>query len=513
MNAQNESAIQIPPTLSQGYLLLDQVADIDYWEVEFIVRTYQDESVYTDEVVESIELIGDNYLMIPPEYGINRNAYVRVTQHLTSGIGNIELDKLNMDPCEKPGGGSELGNVWWCNGSTYAWEIQQWYGLSNGNPVNSTFSVKPASASVSSGNPTIVTPYYQYFSPTQFQAFQNSIVGPSGNSYINGVNYTDYYQIGDELVNGTFNGSNSGPGAMIQLVKLNYDPLHLKKDMNGNNITGVQYVYGIAKGLGPWGGSCNVSGASWGTTPVTTYTQSVGVNSIQWAMNLINTDAQSDPNNCLKPDLTCSSAGGTGPSSVGPSWDDYELPSDIIHYHSIDSIIGVLLGTEVPDLWDEYYSIKFTKVSGIKDEIFNLKIADLFDENGDLIDIPINLQKGLYSILIQFSDGDFITLLKEVSDGEDNIPVTDANFLSKTIFPVPIVENSFSISFSATKDLNFEYNLYDFNMNLIYKTKVNIGAGESTTIVINPDVEIPSGILLNKFIFEDNSQSSVLTVK
>ena len=50
-------------------------------------------------------------------------------------------------------------------------------------------------------------------------------------------------------------------------------------------------------------------------------------------------------------------------------------------------------------------------------------------------------------------------------------------------------------------------------MNLLYEVNCKIGEGESSTIHIDPGVTIPSGTLINQFIFEDGSQSSVLTIK
>ena len=55
--------------------------------------------------------------------------------------------------------------------------------------------------------------------------------------------------------------------------------------------------------------------------------------------------------------------------------------------------------------------------------------------------------------------------------------------------------------------------LYDVSMHLIYKTKIQIKEGESRVVIIKPNETIPNGTLLNQFIFEDGSQSSIITVK
>jgi len=42
---------------------------------------------------------------------------------------------------------------------------------------------------------------------------------------------------------------------------------------------------------------------------------------------------------------------------------------------------------------------------------------------------------------------------------------------------------------------------------------MDIKEGESSIIKINPDILIPNGLLVNQFIFEDGSQTSIITTK
>ena len=310
-------------TYSQGFVLLRNDNNIKYWEIQIINRNYIDETQYTDDVVEKTEVIGDNYYTIPRQYTNDPNKFVKVKEHMNNGNVNIGFDKITLDPCQAPGRSSELNKLWICNGNTYAWGIYQYLERYQGNVHGSVFTVSTVSKSVSNTNPIIVTPYYQWFSPTQFTIFKNNIFPPNGNTSINGVEYTDYYIIGNDLLNNNFNNSNVPTGSSytpntVNLIRLNYDPLHKKKDWSGADITGVTYVYGIAKGLGPWGAPINVAGTTCLNTGLLAITQAAGVNSIQSAMDLINTNSASNPTNCNKPLLTCSSAGGMfkGPSHV-----------------------------------------------------------------------------------------------------------------------------------------------------------------------------------------------------
>ena len=530
--------IQSPIAYSQGFVLLRHSSDIKYWEIEILQRNYSQLTEFEESIVDRFTIIGDNYFKIPEEYAQGNNTYIRVKEILKNGEKNIEIDKVTIDPPEKPGISSYLNKEWKCNGSTYAWGIQQFVQTVDNKPVSSHFQLHPAVKSVSNTNPIIVTPYYQWFSPTQFTNFVENLYpnGIAGNLYINGVYYKEYYSIGNDLEKMNINNIFANfPMNSINLIKLPYNPLAIKKDKDGVGITGVNYVYGIAKALGPWAApDCDPTQTCYNTN-TTTYGPSAGVNTIQWAMNRINSDSKSNPGNCNKPQLTCSSAGGGIPNvgdiildgNFGPFGPAAHI-WDTLKVTGLSDFLSTLLkprGDFRGNWWSDYHSISLNKISGNTSEIFSVKIEDVFSEEGFISnntstdrgrlvnDATMNIKGGLYSVLIQDIDGNFVTLYKEIKDSENNSVTEDADFLVKNIFPVPIVKNEFSISLMASKDLDFIYKLYDLNMNLLYETKVEIKEGESSTISINPNETIPSGVLFNQFIFEDGSQSSVTTVK
>jgi len=424
-----------------------------------------------------------------------------------------ETGKINPLPIEfqQPGGYTwEVQKTWTCNGSTYAWEINQIQGKNSANtPIGSFFNFQAAVKScTTTNNSVIVTPYYQWFSPSQFTNFKNGIFGVPGvpgNLHINGVMYNSYYQVGNNLLTSNFNAYQANiPVNMIDVVQITNDPANRKKDRYGNTIM-TNTVFGVAKGKGKWGGPL----MSCFTTPTTTYGPAAATNNIQFAMNLMNANNLSS---CNQPNIICSSAGGNFPSP--PPLSALPVAKIKIITRPVRAILEDIDAQFIlpGNWWDDIFGITLTKISGNQNRVFDIEISDLIDENGEIIDPLVSLDEGLYSIGIQFTNGSFISLITETEPLEEPpVPVL-ADHLTTTIFPVPITENEFSIALSATKNLNVIYKLYDFNMNLLYETEIQIADGESSTINICPE-NIPDGLLINQFIFEDNSQSSVLTTK
>lgn len=113
---------------------------------------------------------------------------------------------------------------------------------------------------------------------------------------------------------------------------------------------------------------------------------------------------------------------------------------------------------------------------------------------------------------IQFKDGNYLPIVLDVTSKENTINNL-SNFLSATIYPVPIQENRYSINFNAARDLHFIYILSDFNGNAVYKNEYKIAGGTAESVEIKPEMEIPEGVLTNTFIFDDGSQLSYLTIK
>ncbi len=87
--------------------------------------------------------------------------------------------------------------------------------------------------------------------------------------------------------------------------------------------------------------------------------------------------------------------------------------------------------------------------------------------------------------------------------------------VSQVIFAVPIVNNDFKINIETQIDASIDYELWDNNGNKLWSQKFEVSktTGEPITIPVNPDITLPSGVLINKFIYSDGSVSIINTVK
>lgn len=114
------------PKFCQGFLITDGGrTDIDYWRLIISERTFDSNGFWSDEVIDRIEISDRNYYRIPSEYFVETASheymYTAEAWSLTSG------KKDEVGPVSIGGNGIPwlTGNRFVCNGTTYAWAIQQ----------------------------------------------------------------------------------------------------------------------------------------------------------------------------------------------------------------------------------------------------------------------------------------------------------------------------------------------------------------------------------------------------
>ena len=168
-----------------------------------------------------------------------------------------------------------------------------------------------------------------------------------------------------------------------------------------------------------------------------------------------------------------------------------------------------------PPLYDPMAALSIYEVENVSDPTIPKIIIrgdQLFDSNGEFTSPALSIDKGLNIINIILKGGAnrrFVFENLNPISGE----LALSNFLDVTIFPVPIHGNSFTINFNASASLDFTYELFDFAGNRLEGIDYSISKDHNENHVISPSVEIPSGILLNKFTFEDGSSFSVTVLK
>ncbi len=482
------------PQHTNGYLVLENnfQVGIRYWSVDIILNFYDDFELHGQEVLDSYELIGKNYMKIPDEYSRMDNLSVKVTAHFQNDTYIEEETPISTHIFGGPN--YETYKYFPCIGSTYAYEIVM---FKHKTVDKSYLAVYPTAEQ----NDPVVW-YYEYFpfsllNTLNPQSYVNNLYTP-----FNFYKFWEYHNI-ENLNN-----------LMIHfpdiVKKPNNNPQALYKDGNGTPIS-EPYVFGVKKHTGPWS-YIQLTGTCLKTDEI----QTINIPDLQTAIMYLNIYGSPVP--CGMYDLVCDNmnppTGSIAPALYQEFGKEIALNLDTLVWNWWDLFwpFQSIVNLEINEILEPYSGISVSQLSGAGNLIGSVKTEDMFDNEGSPVQIPIQLNPGLYDITFHFNDGSFLRIVEEKTVEEYN-PNAQANYLNAVIFPVPIEGNSFNMSLTAQKELDFIYVLYDFNGNPIYETNIYINEGSSEEIKIEPYEGIPAGFLVNVFYFDDGSQMSILTVK
>jgi hypothetical protein len=494
--AQDVSLIRHNPQNTNGFIVLENnfQADVSYWSLIILQNTYEDFELVNQEELECFELMGKNFMKIPEEYMIMENLSMRIIAHFPNQ-NEIEED-IEITP-QAPGGPQwERYKEFPCIGSTYAYNIVQY------KHVTIDKSYLTLTTAVEQTNPVVY--YYQYWPLSLINSINPSAYVNNAFTPTNLYRFYEYYNIPP-----TQNLNNLITGGGIDVIIRNNPATNRFKTANGNTIYESQ-VFGVKKDKGPWAKN-GLSGNCLTTTEIHT----IQIADVMEAIDYMNNYGSPVPCgmfplSCDNPNRPSTSIGGSLNEEVG---EELEIELDtIVWYWDIFENVQSIANLEIGEFWSPYSGISIHQISDNGNLISDIQITDLFDNEGNKIDIPLQLNPGLYNITITFDDGSFIRIVEE-KENEAYNPDVMANHLSATFFPVPIMENDFNINLSATESMEMEYTLHNFNGDIIYQTTIVIEEGTVETINISPDSGIPNGYLVNVFHFSDDSQLSIITVK
>lgn len=503
-----ESVIRLSPEFGQGYVVLDELNhDVNYWELQIFSMEYDSNGEIVYELKEIIELVGKNYTRINNEYITNEGYSLRVIGHLGSGNyiqEDIVISKIKGDVY----GGIPYDQckTWICNGLTYGYEIRQ---MVRTNDPDYTY-LKVGLAFF------LDNPIYQYFDEYNFNQISN-------NTYVNwpGMNpiwFFNYYAVNYQNIL----DAKSFPGkAAPWIIKIAHDNMNPKYD-GQNNIITSNWIYGVAKGLGPWSGSYQNDCIM--TTPGLTYGPcyyppgNSSIQNLNEAILIMNT--YTTPSLCGWPDYICN----VTPNAAPPPWlggliknlplDTNKLKSILFYWDLVKLADKSINGENTGNWWEKYHSISLTDLANSGNEIFNVKISDVIID-GIPDEIPIYIPEGLYLIGVSDNEGNYIPIIKEVpySEYEGLSPL--ANELSVNIYPVPHTENCFNMALSSGADAEMviQYKLFNNQSHLLHESTIIIGPEASETLWTCPDEGLTTGILYHTYMFEDASYKTVCTVK
>tara|TARA_Y100000589_G_scaffold291166_1_gene294506 strand:- start:117098 stop:117643 length:546 start_codon:yes stop_codon:yes gene_type:complete len=138
--------------------------------------------------------------------------------------------------------------------------------------------------------------------------------------------------------------------------------------------------------------------------------------------------------------------------------------------------------------------------------------SDIFNEDGSVKNVNFTLEPSLYLSTIVLSSGITVHKILEIQEPLNN-QILQKDFLSATIYPNPIEGNSFNIDLLPFATLKVKYELYDNYGKIHYQSDIILKKDRSATLKIKVDHDIPSGILINRFTFEDGSYFTIQTIK
>ncbi|AEA42626.1 hypothetical protein [Fluviicola taffensis] len=486
-NAQDVSPIFKKPANANGYLIMNQAAypSVTNWKVSIKQRVWNTSlNRYEYTLILSKTLLGLNYFKVPKEYR-NSNYVVDIRGNSNTGTV-IQTNDIGMGPV------TETMCNWVCNGPNYVYGLQM-----NNVPFQGVkISMQPASA------PTGTPFYYEWVQD-----------GYYWNQFLNNQNPADYgFSSWDHALE--FGGD--------AIIEMNVPPGQYKYDRFGTPMNGA--VVGVSKYFGPYKDVWN----NVVSDPLMVL-ESDCSNPISWAIDLVN-DGSTNP-------VTVACNGNSGPInwsstnevlnpiSFDPCFEEYY---DEIGWHA-GSGSGVYQLVQIPCNWfvtnpgggtgagvnwPENVSRITMKSMNSKSGLTEISFAedDVFDNRGRFIGANYPVPAGFYTVIYQYSDLSIASYYVEVPTATNSV-ISEKDFLSYSAYPVPIVENRFSMSFNATKKVSFRYELRNASNELLFKDDYIIEKDASVTRVINVPEGIPTGVLYNKFRFSDGSVIQFTTIK
>lgn len=492
--------IKMMPAFSQGYLVLNKTANpnVVTWRITITKRVYSGDGTYTDTQVNQFSLSdGLFYKKLPVEYVMND----KTSNHLASIVGLDSRGNIlaqseqrvisagsGVDAPEGPVGGLPPGGPkcsWTCNGQDYAYTIFVYETISGG----AIMTLEPAVDYLDPSGAGV--PYYRYFDLSSMLAYcNNSSMAWMGYGPSFGSNCSGPYYNNDVI--GPLDGNST-----------------VYYDINGTRIWGN--VYGVRKGLGPWRGQNIYS------NPMADWSQLCGLDFVS-AMGIINNQSNLHDVPGNLPDLICTPAFGGG--STEPNGSDDCLDITLDDFFINDE------GDSVSWSFDQAYQAWLQALTDCwRDHNYHgapvgIQVGDLsLDNTGTSYNVnevlsgavSVNLSPGLYNTGVSFSDGFYLPLMVEVPSSTST--TTSANNLDVTVYPVPIVNNSFNLLLTAHADLQFSYQLTDAYGYTLHTENISLNKNTTLDKSINPEAALTHGLLVHRFIFQDGSVKNIMTFK
>jgi hypothetical protein len=444
LQAQN-SMVFIHPSQSDGYLVWQNGGDsVRYWKVEIKERVSGSNGTYTDKVVWKHEEWRQNFVFIPEEFRpkniINRFG-IFLNGYNSNNTITVEEDIVPFIP-DQPQTYFIEACYYTCNGPKYAWTVQQLIPSDGGG-----YKCQLMGASYLNGEAEHV-PYYEFMTNTSFQTL------------ISNQNYAaSFYGLPSYVIMEGSDWQNYHVKTITNSSDIEY------RDWQGDLIPhqSEYTLKAVRKSKGPW----NQVNYSDSFTSMLSDPSDFCVNSTSWQYVGSLMDSYANFN----PDLVCQPQ--QYPDASGTAWggdlsecfylfepgeccDVGTLMQNWLNcIGSIDSPGdgGIDGSTNLP--WANINTFELANLTqGGFEALIKKNAEDLFDATGNFIPFSIDIPAGLYYMSATIKQSSQIIPEKVFELKEPtNLNFTLANMFDFTVFPVPHVEDHFTINMQASANL------------------------------------------------------------
>lgn len=489
--AQIDSILLLNCYTGQGYLVLkDPSIPIKCWTFDFYEKEYFGDSIheFNTNYLNRYTVCGKNYFKVPLEYTSNKTRDIRVSisgqdqynQTIVFGT-DIGIGIFPAPPGQKrsiPLCGAICDGNWL--GNTYAYENRLWgYIDVNDDLTGSGFISSTTAYRVSHGN--IQIPYYGYYTPAQANLWVT-------NHYPNNT-IQSLHNIAPNDFSILLNTTNLGAGISI-------------KDPYNNFISGAYYM--IRKDMGQWANYSTYMISSDFQLPVCNFTLGYSNSIINSSSLLISSGG---------PLLVCNGNGFSLSVGEDSEFDTDCLPSELITeldenytpFDILNQIDDCLDGGETNVWWENIDYAELAPIyygpSSPSNPIWS------FNGIANILNNPVILTEGLYWLNTHTKKANYYSILVEAKENF-NFYISQKDLINVIIFPVPHTEDEFSISLNSPFSGKLKYELHNSNGELFYSQMIEFNSTTSNNsyiIKINPNQTLPLGVLIHKFILEDNS--------
>lgn len=509
---QNESPIMKLPAKANGYLLLDNAANlVKYWRINISDSVTNPSNGQKEfESIYKNELWGTNHVYIPQN--LRSNTAMLTVQGFNAANELVDTDIQAVGP-QPP---SNVICEMLCVGKDYVYAIKDWQ--------HPTTLVSHLEVDEPSSHPAEYDYYYEWIRKSDWVNNTAMSHDPDPQYYgIQSFDPQDYYNVQYQYIIEV----NVPNGSQNFLYNRFGDPI------NGE-------VYGIKKGFGPWKNNYFYKTAPIGIEYCNDPT------SLPFLISHINQNIHPNDNLLLGPLLSCNGytpiGGGTpdepsidGPCLVsfydllgestgsvedGDTWIDniiglLDTPCEVDdNYASESPVVGTTSVSGDAFTWPENISritLKMIDTDESNETIYLTK-EQFFDAENNYIPNNIAFPKGFYIIGYQGVDLSYHSYYFENKE-TTTFNLNQANFVNYTAYPVPITTDQFNLTVQATQRVSFTFEVKNASGELLFSDNYEIEKGNTLEKSIVPATGIPVGQLFNKLIFKDGSEISFQTIK